>query len=441
MALWLVFASCLAPALWAQAPAPIPSPVSTISSVGQAEEAYEQFLQSNSSQSGAPLLKALQTFVEQWPSHAGAMLDLALLHCELGDWQAMDQQFQALQRQLSLPAGIAELIQLQRQKGCSPQSANSLEGAPNQWLWEASLGYSSNANLATDRRQVVFAPDAPLASLDLADTSMQQADSFGLFGLSGQGPLIHSSQWQLGLTHKRHAHNPWLNHWGLQLGLWQPYNSQDGKRSNEAAADGPSSGVGLGLSRWWVDNQHQESSVRARLEHWFSPMQENLGQFGLALAIQRQRFTQDPLFNAQRREAGLRWFVSQTPNNWLYFGFDAYTDTPSNSRPGGKRQGWLGHGTVSLKNQFGRLSLMGLVQNSEEREPYNRLFFGDVKRNQLRQQLMLRQTFAAHSTVLQLFKGHKVEFYLELGLDKATDTVDLFSFNSSTVRAGLKGGW
>jgi hypothetical protein len=428
----------IAPPLLAQAPV---LPVVQSGSAGEAEAAYEQFLQSNSSQSGEALLRALQAFVQQWPSHAGAMLDLALLHCELGNWQAMNQQFQAMEQQLRLPAGIAELIQLQRQKGCSQHSANSLQGSPRQWLWEASLGYSTNANLATSRRRVDFAPDAPVASLDLASTSRQQADGFGLFSLSGQGPFVRSSEWQLGLTHKQHLDNPWLNHWGLQLGLWQPYTSQGAKPGQAAGAGGPSSGLGLSLSQWWVNNQLQESSVRARLEHWLSPAQYNLGQFGIALAVQRQRFTQDPLFNAKRLEAGLRWFVSQTPNSWLYFGLDAYTDTPSNGRPGGKRQGWLGYGTLSLKNQFGRLSLVGLVQNSKEQEPYNSTFFGNLQRNPSRQQFMVRQSFAVPSADARVFKGHEVEFFLELGIDKATDTIDLFSFSSSTVRAGLKGGW
>lgn len=428
-----------APSLWAQVLEPPLAPIIGDDLAGQAEKAYERFLQSNNTHSGPELLKALQSFVERWPSHAGAMLDLALLHCELGNWQAMDEQFQAMERQLTLPVGIAELIYLQRQRGCGLENLGIAESPRSQWAWEVSLGHSNNANLATDNRWVAFVSDAPLANLELVKTNRQLADSFSLGSLSGEGHLSLDLKWYAGVIKKQYLHNPWLNHLGLNLGLWQSFSNEDSRLTEGSVAGSPPSGIGLALSKWWVDNRHQESSVKLKFEKWFKPARSYLGRFGTVAAVQKQDFAQAGLFDSWGFELGLRWFLGLPSGGWVYTGADYFTDAPRNARPGGKRQGWVGQGSVVFPSGFGKFVLAGFLKNSKESEIYNDLFFGSVKRRQILQKISVTHSFRPPRVV-----GHGLVdtyFFTEFSLDTADDSLQLFSFRAKTLRLGLRSDW
>ena len=411
----------------------------------RAEEAYEAFLKSSSLHgASAPedLLQALTRFTQQWPNHAGAMLDLALLHCEMGDKNAMEALFLRMEERFALPPGIRQFMTVQRQRSCVYSTGPSFnQGA---WSWEASLGHSSNANLATGSRQILFAADAPIASLNLDEQSRRQPDNFLSLAASGHGGLQGSTQWHLGVSHKAHQDNPWLNQWGLQLGLWWRWveNADGSASSSYAGPFQPTGGMGLSTGQWWVNGRHQESSLRLRLDHWFKPFpNQDLGQLGLTTGLQHQRFSQDPMFDSQKVEVGLRWFLSLARGEWVYLGFDRFLDRPINSRPGGPRQGSTAYVSLGQPNAWGELSLTGIVQLQRDFDPYNPSFFGQATRSQHRGQIRLQQVFRGRSTSSPFSKGVGVHFFTEVSLDKADDTLPFFSFSAVSLRVGLKSGF
>jgi hypothetical protein len=424
------------PRLWAQTN-DLQSSSFGLATASQAEEAYGQFLQSHSSLAGADLLGALQNFVSRWPTHAGAKLDLALLHCELGDWSAMDAQFRQMETLIHLPPVIRQFVSLQRQKSCNKDESHARQ-ASGQWFWQASVGYSSNANLATNKAQVVFSPDAPLPSLDLAQTSRRQPDGFGSFSLGGQGLVYGSLRWQAVFSSKTHFRNAWLDQSGMQLELLQPLHLLLNDKEPLHLQNGR---LRLGLSQWWVNDRLQESSVRVGLEQWFEPQGGAYGSLGFLMALHRQRFNQDPLFNAKRLEAGLRWAKSQPAEGQLQVGFDVFSDIPDAARPGGQSRGWLAHAGLNMPNRAGEASALVSVQESKDSEPYSNLFFGGTKRRQVRSQVLLRQTFRQESALTRFFEGSKVNFFCEIHFDRSQDTLPLFPYEAVGARFGLQGRW
>ncbi|MFZ9735372.1 MAG: hypothetical protein ACO3B4_10060, partial [Burkholderiaceae bacterium] len=267
--------------------------------VGQAEQAYERLLGELSGKTTSQVIEALQAFVVQWPLHAGARLDLALVYCELGNALEAEAIFQALETEFDLPSGISQVITLQREGGCAGPTDLARPEAGRFWA-EAFAGYSSNANLATRQERVVFGPQAPIPSLDLAPQSRQRSDRFlgmnaglsGSFSLDAEGLSVPAAYLQLGLSHKAYQRSPWLDTSGLSLVAWQPF-GDGGKGAGMA-----SSGLGLGFSQWWVDGRAQETALRVRAEYWGSLNGIYSGlKAGVAAAALDQRFADNAAFD------------------------------------------------------------------------------------------------------------------------------------------------
>lgn len=82
----------------------------------------------------------LTRMIAQGPSHAGEWLDLALLHCALGNSAAAERLFQEIEQRYDPPKGILDIIAQQRLQGCAGTPLHS------EWAVTAARGYDRNVN-------------------------------------------------------------------------------------------------------------------------------------------------------------------------------------------------------------------------------------------------------------------------------------------------------
>jgi hypothetical protein len=404
--------------------------------IGQAEQAYERLLGELSGKTTKQVIEALRAFEAQWPLHAGARLDLALVYCELGNALQAEALFQALETEFDLPSGISQVITLQRERGCAGPTDSASPEAGRFWA-EAFAGYSSNANLATRQERVVFGPQAPIPSLDLAPQSRQRSDRFlgtnaglsGSFSLDAAGFNVPAAYLQLGLSHKAYQRSPWLDTSGLSLVAWQPF----GDGGKGAGAGMANSGLGLGFSQWWVDGRAQETAFRVRAEYWGSLNGIYSGlRAGVSAAVLDQRFADNAAFDSRRAELGIRLRQSLNGQSFASLALDRFEDRAEGLRPGGHRQGWAGQTAIFWPYAHGRLQLAWLAQKTSDQDPYNVLFFQDSVRRNVRQQWLVRHDWP---------RPGGVHFFGQIVVDRAKDVLDIFSFRAVSVQVGWAGAW
>lgn len=117
------------------------------------DELYLKALQSISEGRRGDASHELDELVERHPQHAGALLDLALTHCSLGNADQAERLFAAFESRFSPSRPILELIANAREQGCNTWDASSST------VLTAGRGIDQNVNQgARTTRYVVDAP-------------------------------------------------------------------------------------------------------------------------------------------------------------------------------------------------------------------------------------------------------------------------------------------
>lgn len=93
--------------------------------MGDGDELYLKALQSIAEGRRSDASHELNELVERHPQHAGALLDLALTHCSLGNAEQAERLFAAFETRFSPSRPILELIANAREQGCGSWTASS----------------------------------------------------------------------------------------------------------------------------------------------------------------------------------------------------------------------------------------------------------------------------------------------------------------------------
>lgn len=114
-----------------------------------------------------------QTMGEQ-PEHAGAWLDLAILHCSQGRKTEAEQLFQGIERQFAPPPEILSVIRQQRDSGCTAPPP------PAHLRLRAGRGTDSNVNQGANSPSLTIGNASQPIELRLAPEYLPRRDNFSL---------------------------------------------------------------------------------------------------------------------------------------------------------------------------------------------------------------------------------------------------------------------
>ncbi|MGF6275044.1 tetratricopeptide (TPR) repeat protein [Massilia sp. UYP11] len=185
----LVAAIALAAACWSchavaqDAPAADSPP--SAGEADQQEELYRAALRALSDGRVEEAAALLERVVAAQPRHAGAWLDLAITHCELGNSNEAERLFSGLQQRFALPEPIVETIARYRATGCGNRTAR--EGGA--WLLAATRGHDDNVNQGASDPRFAIGTGSARTEYELAPDFLPKGDNFSQLTLSTVHPL------------------------------------------------------------------------------------------------------------------------------------------------------------------------------------------------------------------------------------------------------------
>lgn len=142
----------------------------------QPGDTYQEALQALSEGRKNDALKQFQRAIDEEPMHAGAMLEIALIQCSLGNSIEAERLFATVETRFNPPPGIMTLIDAERRAGCEPpppQSSTSLTFA---------RGIDQNVNQGAKNPTYIVERDGGQVELPLLADFMPKHDQYSLFG-------------------------------------------------------------------------------------------------------------------------------------------------------------------------------------------------------------------------------------------------------------------
>ncbi len=374
---WLLAACCLAAPTWAQeAPARTPDEAE--------QEAYARAVELMAENRYDEARAALEKLLKQAPQYAGAWLELAITHCELGNKTEAEQLFREIEKRFKPSTGIMDVINARRQNGClgwEPKSTRNL-----------TFTRAVDTNVNQGASNPIFVTGG--IEVHLADDFLPQRDSYSQVAFDMTRELTQQgTSGMVQMRALRHDHLREQDTAALVLGLDRPF--ELGSWSFRTV--GNMGMVTLGGKMY----QRQ-----VQLQGWVAPpitLPDHLYILGTA-AIGRIDYTSRSSFNANTAEAGLvtSYRGSSTQGQ---AGMGLLVDHGSAARLGGNRHGSYANAQLQYRFDPSWQGELGWSrQHWNGQTPYSPGSI-DVVRNQDTQQWRLGLTLNAaphHSLLLEL---------------------------------------
>lgn len=137
---------------------------------------YQQALQSLAEGRRTDASRTLEDLIEQAPQHAGALIDLALIQCGLGNGAQAERLFATIETRFAPTREILELINDARDSGCKPLAATSTFSV------SVGRGHDDNVNQGASNATFVLTTEDGDVELPLLDEFLPKRDNYTVMG-------------------------------------------------------------------------------------------------------------------------------------------------------------------------------------------------------------------------------------------------------------------
>jgi hypothetical protein len=358
----------------------------------------------------------LNELVRRDPREAGALLDVALLYCQLGERDLTRRTLARIEEQFAVPAPIRKLIVFYRDSPCvpnvkRPQAAASL-----------GVGVTSNANFGPSDPLVNFAPGSPIDSLLLAPSSLAHGDQYVESSLQGGVPIpgVQNASLIAGLMSRQYRREHAYDQRVATLGVAHQTGLRNGQLGNELVVDA-----------LWLGTHLYQRDVVWHASYW-SPATVLTGliaRAGLDLTIDDMVYPGNSIYNSLRAEPRAALNARIGARTTLLFLFGPSWDHPHNGRPGGSRHGYSTYFELDYDMQRrGRLEAIYQQRTQADASPYDTVFFGNESRQQTLRSFSLRYVYP----VSQAWSA-----YAQVSAQRVTDSIPIFSYSVRSASVGL----
>jgi tetratricopeptide (TPR) repeat protein len=169
-----------------------------LAATGTSEELYLDALRAiseNRLQDAKPILSEL---IKIEPQHAGALLDLAIIQCALGNAQEADSLFSTIIEKFKPAAAILEVIASHRLQGCKPEQNDQVNSFISVAL---DRGFDSNVNQGASNPNFTLGSGTTQINLPLLPEYLPKKDQFTALSVNYMRELAPGST--IGFTQLR----------------------------------------------------------------------------------------------------------------------------------------------------------------------------------------------------------------------------------------------
>jgi len=407
-----ILALCaVAPKAFAQTQAPDDPYQQTIDDDLQAQA--QQEMNSGQRENALVLLKEL---VRRDPRRAGAMLDVALLYCQLGERDLAYETLTHIESQYKVPVTIGKLITFYKANACMPAVARP------KLMASIGGGVTSNANFGPSNPFVTFAPSTQLGTLVLAPSALAHSDQYLESTLQGELPIaaLPGVSVLAGLSARQYVSLHDFDQRIATFGVAHQKIFTGGEVDNQLTAD-----------LLWLGSSVYQRNLEWHAAYW-SPstlLGTTQARAGLDFSVTDATYPGNSLYDSAQfaLRAAFQAHIGERTTVLLFVG--PAWNASYHGGPGGARRGynaWLG--LDYEMNRYGRLEAV-LQQNTlNDAAPYDPVFFGDIYQRQTVQSASLRYSYP-------IADGWSA--YTQLSAQRISDTISLFSYTVRTASMGL----
>lgn len=297
------------------------------------ENLYLEAIQSISEGRKEDAGNQLNRLIAKEPQHAGALLDLALIQCELGNAIEAERLFQIIETRFQPPPAILEVINLRRQVGCAKAKRQKRGGL------SLSRGYDENVNQGSSNPSFTFGGRDNQVELQLAPEFLPRADNYSIFSADYSQELTENGG--IGFAQFSARENDQLRRFNnvvLFLGFEQAFRYR--KWAGRTTGTVGFFGLGGQFYQRQGQAQLQVTPPLTLPENW---------QLNLSGGVSNTQFLTQPDFNATTFDLRTQLNYA-TPQTQVQASITFSFDRANADRPGGDRKGWMGQ--LRLHNQI-----------------------------------------------------------------------------------------
>jgi hypothetical protein len=361
-------------------------------------------------------IELLNELVKRDPRRAGALLDVAILYCQLGERDLSLASLSHLEKSYTVPPAIEKLIGFYKTDSCAPA------GSRPRLSMSVGIGATSNANFGTSNPFVTFAPGAPFTSLELAPESLAHGDSYIESAIAGELPIAMLPNVTLlaALANRQYRSMHAFDQRTATFGFAHSVSVGRGEIDNQLLAD-----------TLWLGTHVYQRDVNWRAGYWGPPVAagNSLSRAGVDLTLNDAWYPGNALYDSLRAELriGFNARIGERTTVLLFAG--PAWDEPHSGRPGGARHGYTASLTIDYDmTRYGQLEAILQQRTLNDTTPYDPLFFGDVRRRQSVQAASLRYVYPLNRSW---------SLYALVSTQRVDDSISLFSYTTRSGSAGI----
>ena len=304
----------------------VPEEIAVPASPEDQEMLYQEALRMLADGRPEDAARMLQRFVDRQPRHAGAWLDLAISHCELGNAEEAERLFREVETRFAPPPGILEAIAHYRANGCRKPPAPG-----GVWLLSGTRGHDDNVNQGASNPRFAIGTGSDLTDYELDPAFLPRADNFSQFSASYLRPLPLKNTSAIVQAYARWHDLERDQDTASLLGALEHTWTAGAWRLRGTAALGA-----VTLDRSLYQRQRQ---LQARLTLPL-PLPPNM-EFALSANASRVTYPTRSVYDGNTMElGGIVGYRSKS--NLTQATFTRLVDDSGDTRPGGDREGWFG---------------------------------------------------------------------------------------------------
>lgn len=361
-------------------------------------------------------LALLDELVERDPRRAGALLETALLHCQLGDRDLTRETLVRIESSYKVPPAIEKLIQFYSSSACVPATRKP------QLIASVRAGVTSNANFGPSDPVVTFADTAPLRTLILAPDSLAHSDQFVESALQGELPVrfVPSLTLFAGVTQRQYRDLHDFDQRIASIGVAHQYTFAHGSIESKAAAD-----------VFWLGSRLYQSDISLHTGYWSPPtaFRDSIARAGVDFTVTDTSYPGNSLYNGVRFEMHATMQARIGARTSVQFFAGPVWEAASGDRPGASRHGYAAWLTLDYDlGRYGQFEAILQRRTLIDSEPFDPVFFGSTIQNQTMQAVSLQYTYPL---------TQHWSLYTRLLTQRISDSIEPFAYSVREASVGV----